>query len=234
MSWLCSPLWEAADMRYSRNIPALSEAECAVLREKTVAVIGCGGLGGYLIEYLTRIGIGSIRCVDGDVFEESNLNRQLLSAPSLLNTSKANAAAERVSAINPQVQAAAYPVFLDETNARELIAGCDAVLDALDNIAARKILAKACSDANIPLIYGAIQGWVAQAAISLPGDDFIEKLYPDGVEIRDKSALAFTPALCASMQCALATRLLCGREIKNSSLKYFDLLNMEFETIDLV
>ena len=220
-------------MRYSRNIPALSEAECAVLREKTVAVIGCGGLGGYLIEYLTRIGIGSIRCVDGDVFEESNLNRQLLSAPSLLNTSKANAAAERVSAINPQVQAAAYPVFLDETNARELIAGCDAVLDALDNIAARKILAKACSDANIPLIYGAIQGWVAQAAVCMPGDGLMNILYPEDVRIQDKSVLSFAPALCAAMQAALCIKLLTGRPVEPGKLHYADLLFEEYEQISI-
>ena len=72
---------------YTRNIPALTAEECMLLSGKQVAVIGCGGLGGYLIEYLARIGIGSIRCVDGDVFEESNLNRQLLSTPSLLGTS---------------------------------------------------------------------------------------------------------------------------------------------------
>ena len=100
-------------MRYSRNIPALSEAECALLCSKTVAVIGCGGLGGYLIEYLTRIGVGSIRCVDGDVFEESNLNRQLLSSPALLGTGKAAAATARIREINPHVQAEALPVFLD-------------------------------------------------------------------------------------------------------------------------
>ena len=79
--------------RYIRKIPALSEAECAAFQGKTVAVIGCGGLGGYLIEYLARIGVGSIRCVDGDVFEENNLNRQLLSTPVLLGTSKVTAAA---------------------------------------------------------------------------------------------------------------------------------------------
>ena len=124
--------------------------------------------------------------------------------------------------------------FFDETNAEKLISGCDLVMDALDNIESRRILARYCEKLGVPMVYGAISGWVAQAAISLPGDKFIEKLYPRDVEIRDKSALAFTPALCASMQCALATRLLCGREIKNSSLKYFDLLNMEFETIDLV
>ena len=63
------------DARYSRNIPALSEEECALLRGKSVAVIGCGGLGGHLIELLARIGVGHIRAVDGDQFEASNLNR---------------------------------------------------------------------------------------------------------------------------------------------------------------
>jgi len=54
------------------------------------------------------------------------------------------------------------------------------------------------------------------------------------IEIKDKSALSFTPAMCAAMQCSLALRFLCGREIKNSSIKYFDLLNMEFETIEMI
>ena len=61
--------------RYERNIPSLTEAESELLRTKKVAVIGCGGLGGYIIEQLARLGIGTIRIVDGDVFEESNLNR---------------------------------------------------------------------------------------------------------------------------------------------------------------
>lgn len=220
-------------MRYGRNIPALSQAECAALRQKTVAVIGCGGLGGYLIEYLTRIGIGCIRCVDGDVFEESNLNRQLLSAPSLLGASKAKAAAERVRKINEAVQAEAYPVFLEETNARELIAGCDAVLDALDNIPARKMLAKACEAENIPYIYGAIAGWVAQAAVCMPGEDLIGKLYPEETRIKDKSVLSFTPALCAAMQASLCVKLLTGRPVESGKLHYADLLFEEYEQIPL-
>jgi hypothetical protein len=109
----------------------------------------------------------------------------------------------------------------------------DLVMDALDNIESRRVLARACDKCGVPMVFGAISGWLAQAALSMPGDGFVEKLYPADVEIKDKSALAFTPALCAAMQCALGVRLLCGREIKNSSLKYFDLLNMEFEAIDL-
>jgi len=220
-------------MRYSRNIPALSETECAALQGKTVAVIGCGGLGGYLIEFLARIGVGAIRCVDGDVFEESNLNRQLLSSVSLLGTEKASAAAERIKAIHPQAQATAYPVSLNETNARKLIAGCDAVLDALDNIAARRVLANACQEENIPYIYGAISGWVAQAAICMPGDGLIEALYPEGSAIKDKSVLSFTPALCASMQAALCVKLLIGKPVETGKLHYADLLFEEYEQIPM-
>ena len=220
--------------RYLRNIPALSEEECRLLHKKRVLVAGCGGLGGYIIEMLSRLGVGAIRLVDGDRFEESNLNRQLLSAPEFLGISKAVVAMSRINRVNPDVRAEAHSTWLDESNAEELVYGCDIVLDALDNIASRRILADACEKQGVPFVYGAISGWVAQAAISMPGDDFVDKLFPRDVEITDKSALSFTPALCAAMQCALATRLLCGREIKSSSLKYFDLLNMEFETIDMV
>ena len=220
-------------MRYSRNIPALSEADCAALRTKTVAVIGCGGLGGFLLEYLARIGVGCIRCVDGDVFDESNLNRQLLSTVDLLGCSKANAAAARIQAINPDVQVQAYGVFLDAVNARELIAGCDAVLDALDNIEARKTLAKACAEEKIPYIYGAIQGWVAQAAVCMPGDGLIEKLYPEEAVIRDKSVLSFTPALGAAMQTALCVKLLTGKPVETGTLHYADLFYEEYTQIPM-
>ncbi len=213
------------EIRYLRNIPALSEAECALLRAKKVAVIGCGGLGGHLIELLARIGIGSIRAVDGDVFEETNLNRQLLSEVPLLGTGKAKAAADRVRRVNPDVETEAVEVFLTESNARQLIAGCDAVLDGLDNIESRKILAAACAEAKIPYIYGAIQGWVAQAAISLPGDHLIEILYPEDTALKDKSVLSFTPALCASLQSALCVKLLTGRAVETGTIYYFDLQN---------
>lgn len=222
------------DGRYIRNIPALTEQECALLRTKKAAVIGCGGLGGHIIELLTRVGIGSIVCVDGDVFEESNLNRQLLSETALLGTAKAEAAADRVRRINPDVVVKAVHAYLEEENAAELIAGCDVVLDALDSIPARRILAKACADAGIPCVYGAIGGWVAQAAVSMPGDNLIEILYPEGAVIKDKSVLSFTPALCASMQTALCVKLLAGRSVDAGTMYYFDLLNQEFETIPLV
>lgn len=220
--------------RYTRNIPALTEAECSLLQTKKVAVIGCGGLGGHLIDQLVRIGIGSIRVVDGDVFEETNLNRQLFSEVPLLGCSKAKAAEDRILRVNPSVQAEAVAEFLGEKNADQIISGCDAVLDGLDNVEGRLILSAACEKAGIPYIFGAIQGWVAQAAISMPGDALVKTLYPEGTVIRDKSVLSFTPALCASLQVALCTKLLTGRAVETGTVFYFDLLNQEFETIPLV
>ncbi|MBR4550085.1 MAG: HesA/MoeB/ThiF family protein [Oscillospiraceae bacterium] len=219
--------------RYIRNLGALSEAECALLREKTVLVAGCGGLGGYLIEMLLRLGVGEIRAADGDRFEASNLNRQLLSAPALLGRSKAEAAAERAAAVNPDVRFVAVPEYVTEANAKELVRGCDAALDALDNIASRRILAQACSDAGVPMVHGAICGWSAQAAIVLPGDGMMDRIYPGGAALKSKASLSFTPPFCAALQTALCVRLLTGREVEAGKLYVADLLDMELDSLFL-
>lgn len=219
------------DERYIRNLGALTEKECALLRTKTVFVAGCGGLGGYLIEMLLRLGLGTIRAADGDAFEASNLNRQLLSSPQALGTPKAKAAAARAALVNPDVRFEAIGEFVTEENAAELIRGCDAVLDALDNIGARRILARACAKENIPLIHGAICGWSAQAAVVMPGEDLIDKIYPEGAKLGSKTSLSFTPPFCAAMQVALCTRLLAGRPLETGRLYMVDLLDMEWESL---
>ena len=217
--------------RYIRNIGALTEQECAHLRTKTVFVAGCGGLGGYLIEMLLRLGVGTIRAADGDTFEASNLNRQLLSSPSALGQPKAAAAAARAALVNPDVRFVPIPEFVTEENAAQLIRGCDAVLDALDNIQARRILARACAEEGIPMIHGAICGWSAQAAVILPGDDLFDRIYPEGARLSSKTSLSFTPPFCAALQVALCTRLLTGRPLESGRLYLADLLDMEMESL---
>lgn len=220
--------------RYLRNVPALTEEECALLRTKEVCVVGCGGLGGHIIEQLGRIGIGTIRCVDGDHFEETNLNRQIFSEEALIGQSKAESAAKRINAINSGVNVRPFYTYLTEKNAVEIIRGCDAVLGGLDNIPTRKILARACEEEKIPYIYGAISGWVAQAGVSLPGDGLIDRLYPKDTPLKDKSVLSFTPALCAAMQTALCVKLLTGKPVETGRLYYFDLNDMEFESFPMI
>ena len=105
------------------------------------------------------------------------------------------------------------------------------MLDALDNIGARRILARACAKENIPLIHGAICGWSAQAAVILPGDHLIDRIYPEGARLSSKSSLSFTPPFCAALQMALCTRLLTSRPLESGRLYMADLLDMEMESI---
>ena len=217
--------------RYIRNMGSLTKSEFLALRGKRAFVAGCGGLGGYIIEMLLRLGIGGITAADGDSFEASNLNRQLLSVPGALGESKAAAAAARAALVNPQVSFRAVPEFITAENALELITGSEVVMDALDSIEGRRILSRACGQAGIPLIHGAVDGWTAQAAISAPGDGLMETLYPKGAELKSKSTLSFTPPFCAAVQTALCVRLLCGRPVQTGQIYYADLMDMEFESI---
>lgn len=213
--------------RYIRNIGALSEDDCRLLLEKKILVAGCGGLGGYIIDMLLRVGVGAIIAADGDAFEPSNLNRQLMSDVNSLGKSKAEAAADYARRVNPVVRFRPEPVFIDADNALKLIEGCDAVIDGLDNIRSRRIVAAACGELGIPMIYGAIRGWTAQCGIVLPGDGMIDRLYPDSIDLTDKSSLPCTAALCAAMQTALCIKLLCGKELEPGKLYMADLLDME-------
>ena len=219
--------------RYERNIPSLTMEESELLRTKTVAVIGCGGLGGYIIEQLARLGIGMIRIVDGDVFEESNLNRQLFSDVNVLGKPKTEVSRARIAAVNPEVHVQSLYGYLVEDNAEAFLNGCDAVVGALDNIYTRRVIEKTCEKLGIPYIYGAIHGWVAQAAVDMPGQRLIEKMYPEGAAFKDKSSLSFTPGLCASLQTALCVKLLVGRPVQTGTIFYFDMLEQEFETIPM-
>lgn len=200
------------DERYSRQRELLGPEGQQALAGKKVLVIGCGGLGGYLIEYLVRLGVGTITAVDGDVFEPSNLNRQLLSAADLLGQSKARTAADRARHVNPQVTVRPVEEFFREENADSLVAGQDLVLDALDNVPSRLLMEEVCARHGVPIVHGAIEGWCVQAATILPGSGTLHRLYSMAAGApRSKASLPFTPPLCAAIQTAEALKLLLGR-----------------------
>lgn len=201
--------------RYLRNHDAISEEEQAFLATKRVLVVGCGGLGGMVIECLARIGVGYLRVVDGDVFEESNLNRQLLSSTMNLGRPKTLAAQQRVLAVNPLVEVDAVQAELTVENARELLGECDVAVDCLDNIPARLVLQEAAKEAGIPVVHGAVAGWLGRICVIQPGEDLLTLLYPEPDEMRGEERLAgtlsFTAALTASWQSAETVKLLLGK-----------------------
>ena len=218
------------DLRYSRNIPAISPEEQDALRSKKVLVLGCGGLGGYIIENLLRMGVGAITAVDGDRFDESNLNRQLLATENNLGGSKAFAAAARAKEVNSQVSFTAIDSFFTAENAVEIVSGHDLVMDALDSVEARLLLEDVCAKLGVTIVHGAVNGWVMQAAVIPPGKRLMHILYSSPVENREQSTLPMTAQLCASMQCTEALKLLCCRpSALENRLLTGDLQQLEWE-----
>ena len=141
--------------------------------------------------------------------------------------------AVRAAAVNPGVSFRGIEGFLDRDNCRDIVAGHDLVMDALDSGEARLVLAEGCAAEGVPLIHGAIRGWYAQVAVVPPGSGLLRRLYRSGGGGgEDKSCLAFTPALCASLQTAEAVKLLCGRPgLPPGSLLMVDLLDQSYDVI---
>ena len=233
----------AADIlpgRYQRNRRMLSCADQRTLFNSRVAIIGCGGLGGYVLEELARLGVGELLVVDPDVFEEHNLNRQLLASPLDLGRRKVDVAVERVARVNPAVSVTAVPAAFDSTRGG-LLQGARVAVDGLDSIDARLELASVCRDLGIPLVHGAIAGWYGQLTTQPPGELLLEKIYgraghaiaSNGVE-KELGNPSFTPAVVASLEVAEVCKLLLGRgtTLAGRCLN-IDLLDMEFCEIRL-
>lgn len=224
--------------RYTRNIPALSEEQQKALADKKALVIGCGGLGGYVVEELARLGVGHITVTDGDVFSESNLNRQLFSNVNNIGMSKTEEAAKRINDVNQDIELVAVTSFLPVSEIAELVEEADVVVDALDNVADRLTLEELCEAAGVALVHGAVQGWNLQVGLSLPGSKLLHNLYK-GVtpgESNDspeaKTVLCPTVACCASLQAAEALKVLIGQESEIANKIFImDLRTLENYTI---
>jgi molybdopterin/thiamine biosynthesis adenylyltransferase len=182
--------------RYLRNVGTIGLKGQARLLRATVAVVGLGGLGGYVTEALVRMGVGRLILIDGDVFEEHNLNRQLLSAEDKLGTSKAKAAQQRVSEINGAVEVTAHAAMLSAEHLPDLLAGADVVVDALDRLPIRIVLQDGAQALGIPMVHGSIAGFLGQVMTILPGDPGLRSLYgnPEKMPEQGLEAELGTPA----------------------------------------
>lgn len=227
--------------RYCRNIKTLSPEDQIVLLRSRVCIVGLGGLGGTATEILARAGIGRLVLVDGDRFDESNLNRQVLSDEHLLGTSKAKAAADRVRRINSTVEVQATGDFLTAENALPLLEKADAVVDCLDNMKTRFILEDAARQMGAPMVSAAVGGMFGQITTIFPQDRGLELIYGARENVAMKGAeaslgnLPTIVSLMASLECSEVFNVLLKREhtLRNRML-IADLSNYTFETLELV
>jgi len=225
-------------LRYQRNIGTITSTEQQVLANASVAVIGCGGLGGNVLEQLTRLGVGNIIVWDFDVFEEHNLNRQLLSSIDSIGQDKIKIAKERAASLNPAVRFQAIAGKFNQEQGRAVLGGCQVVVDALDNIPDRLQLSALCRELKVPLVHGAVEGWMGQLTTQFPEDRTIEAIYArpqNTTENRTISTPSFTPALVASLQVAEVIKVLLGRgETLRKKIMLVNLLDMDIDTIGII
>jgi len=189
--------------RYVRNRDIISVDEQLTLAQSKVAVVGAGGLGGQVILLLGRIGIGHLVVVDRDVFDETNLNRQVLSNRSNLGHSKADEAASSLEKINPAVDVTALKMRLEASNAKSVLFGSHVVVDALDSVGDRLMLEAAAKEIGVPLVHGALAGFQGQLMTIFPEDDGLKRIYGDRPSAAEGSkrpeAVLGVPALTASL-----------------------------------
>jgi len=227
--------------RYLRNFTSLSADDQIQLLKSSVCIVGLGGLGGLVTDTLARLGIGRLSLVDGDVFEGHNLNRQLLSSYDGIGASKAQAAAKRVTTINPGLEVNAIAAYLAPANAADIINTSHLVVDCLDNIRSRFTLASAARQAVIPMVSAAVAGLAGHITTIFPEDRGLEEIYgpPDrlpadkGEELR-LGCLAPGVNLMASLECAEVLKVLLGKDnTLQNKLLMVDLTDYTFDVLQL-
>lgn len=228
--------------RYARHIilKEIGGAGQQALLDASVAVIGAGGIGSPVIQYLAGAGVGRLRLIDDDVVDLSNLQRQTLFALDDIGQPKVEAAAGRVAAINPDVVVEAVRHRIDGSNAQQLLAGADAIIDGCDNFATRLAVSDASVALRIPLVSAAVgqfdgqlatwRGWEADQPCyrCLVGEDPAR----DEVSCAEQGVLGAITGIMGSLGAAEIVRAITGYgEDVAGRLLLVDALAFRFRTI---
>lgn len=205
------PLTAAQRIRYSRQLalPGFDDDAQRRLAAARVLVIGGGGLGSATVPYLASAGIGTIGIVDTDVVELSNLHRQVAHGVADLGRAKTASLTDTVAAIDPEARVIAHELRLDSSNALEMFAGYDLVLDGSDNFPTRYLVADAAELSGIPVVWGSILGYGGQAGISWAArGPRWRDLFPDPPapgDVPSCSTGGVLPGVCATIGSLMVT-----------------------------
>jgi molybdopterin/thiamine biosynthesis adenylyltransferase/rhodanese-related sulfurtransferase len=161
------PLTRADSERLARHLmlPQVGEDGQRRIMAAKVAVVGAGGLGSPVLQYLAAAGVGTIAIIDDDMVERSNLQRQVLHTVADLGRRKVDSAAEKIVEIAPQASLIKHAVRLDAGNAEQLLGGYDVVLDGTDNFTTRYLVNDTCARLGIPLVWASIFQFDAQVSV---------------------------------------------------------------------
>lgn len=234
--------------RYQRQLILEGWGETAQhkMNAARVLVVGAGGLGAPLLQYLVAAGVGTIGIVDDDVVDISNLQRQVLFTTDDIGRTKTSAAAARLKAMNPDSHIYTYDTRLSNQNAIEIFSEYDIIADASDNFSTRYMVNDACVITGKPLVYGAVSKYEGQFAVFNARSDTAEittnyrDLFPEPPAAGEVAAcdeagvVGVLPGIIGSMQAGEVIKLITGiGKLASNQIKAFNLLTQEWNSWEL-
>jgi adenylyltransferase/sulfurtransferase len=224
-------------LRYQRNIllPGVGAGGQEKLFRAGVLLVGAGGLGSPAAFYLAAAGVGRLGLIDGDTVSLSNLQRQILHATPDIGRPKVLSAAEKLKALNPDLQLETYREMFDENIAGDLVRNYDFVIDCTDNFKARYIINKTCVKLHKPFVYGGVLAWAGQAFTVIPGKGpcfrcvFRDEPPPEAPSASGAGIMGAVPGVIGTIQAAEAVRFILGAgELLVGRILTYDALSARF------
>jgi len=228
-------------LRYNRQmlLPEIGDEGQEKLKNARVLVIGAGGLGCPILQYLATAGVGFIGIIDFDVIEIHNLHRQILYTENEIGQQKALVAKEVVSKLNPLIEATAINEKLTAENASQIISKYDIIVDGSDNFATRYLVNDICVQFQKPLIYGSILKFEGQIAVfNYNGSKNLRDLFPEMPNPKDvpncnlNGVLGTLPGIIGNMMAQETLKLILELPTLKNELIIFNTLNWNFTKLN--
>ncbi len=233
---------EEERIRYARMIaiPEIGRAGMERLRNSHVFIMGCGALGSVCAMYLAGAGVGKISIADFDTIDVSNLQRQLFYSIDDIGMSKSETLAEKMHALNPDIEIEIHKILVTTTTARHLFRDCDFVVDGTDNPVSKLMTDRICRDIGKPYCIGGVSGWSGQVMSWKPGHAGYEDIFNPG-----EAGSGFTPCslngilgpaagIIACCQASETIKHLTGEgEMLHNKIFTIDLLSMHSQVIEV-
>lgn len=224
-------------LRYNRQmmLPGIGEAGQEKIQQAKVLVIGAGGLGCPVLQYLAAAGIGTLGIVDFDIVELHNLHRQILYNDEQIGESKAVTAKKVLQKLNPGLNYNIYDRKLTGENAADLIRDFDMVIDGSDNFSTRYLVNDTCVLLNKPLVYGSILNFEGQMAVfNHKGSKNLRDLFPSPPDPKDvpncslNGVIGTLPGILGSMMAHETIKLITDLSVLHNEMIVYDTLQWKF------
>ena len=228
-------------LRYNRQtmLPEIGDEGQEKLKKARVLIIGAGGLGCPILQYIATAGVGYIGIMDFDTIEIHNLHRQILYTEDKIGQQKAIVAKDVVSKLNPLIEVAAITEKLTLENASEVINQYDIIVDGSDNFTTRYLVNDTCVQLNKPLVYGSILRFEGQIALfNHNGSKNLRDLFPEMPDPKDvpncnlNGVLGTLPGIIGNMMAHETLKLILELPTLKNEIIIFNTLKWNFTKLN--